>query len=117
MKRIWFAVIFITVAFIACVFEQVHIKEFCNRIEAMSDNAIIMLESGDGKGFDNEVKAIQEYWQKENDLLFALSGHVILDELSFKINSLNGKNEAIYDVKAIINAYRENNIIKIANIL
>lgn len=117
MKRIWFAVAFLIIAAIACVFEQYNINSFCNKTEELTDAAIIALKNGDNEKYDEAVNGLLDFWNEKNDLLFALSGHVLLDELSIKINSLKNRSEHIYDVKAVLRAYRENGIVKLSNIL
>ena len=117
MKRIWFAVIFLIIAAAACVFEQWNIHTFCKEINAMTQSAIEAKESGNKALLSHKVNEIQDYWRRKNDLLFALSGHVLLDELSTKINALDGKDEVIYDIKALVRAFEENNTVKFSNIL
>lgn len=117
MKRIRFAVCFLLIAAAACVFEQCYISDFCNNMDKKADKAIEYFEAKNEKGFKKSIKEIEKYWDKKNDLLFSVSGHVLLDELSIKIHALKGKQEAIYDVKAIVNAIYENCMIKTSNIL
>lgn len=117
MKRIWFAVIFLIIAAAACVFEQWNIHTFCNEINAFTQSAAEAERRGDKELFNKRAHEIQKLWKRKNDLLFALCGHVLLDELSTKINALDSREELIYDVRALLKAFEENNTVKFSNIL
>ncbi|MCR5208204.1 MAG: DUF4363 family protein [Eubacterium sp.] len=117
MKRIWFAVMFLLIAVGVCCFEQNYISGFCDEMDVRADKALECISNNDYGGFIKECDSVKELWRDKNDILFALSGHTQLDELSIRVNALPSRTEYLYEIKSIIRGYRENNKIKLSNIL
>ena len=116
MKRVWFAVIFILLTTLACFYEQCYMKDFCKELTDYSETAIKAADNNDGKGYENSVERIKDCWKKRNDLAYCISNHVLLDELSFRINSAKYIKPSVYEIKAVIYAIYENSRIKLSNI-
>lgn len=118
MKRIWFAIFFIVLCAGICVGEQVYVK---NVYEHLNDEISKASEYEDFNDLVDSIKDIKEYWNAKNDLLFIISEHAILNDLSTKINSLDPKNKeiksALAEAKALNYAFYENRKLKLSNIL
>lgn len=117
MNRLWFAVIFIVTAFAVCLYEQAYTENFCREIDSKASLAIQALNENDNEKFYKCIKDMDELWKKKNDTVYSVNNHVLVDELSFKINSAYGRKETVYEIKAVAYAIRENNKIKLSNIL
>ncbi len=118
MKRLWFAVIFLCIALALSVFEQYKVHTFYN---TMSEKLVIA-NSYDKEDNEEMLKAsiddIQQYWLENNDILFTLTNHGVLDELSKDIRAINPDNvdNSLYKVNAMLNVFYENERITLSNI-
>ena len=117
MKRLWFALVFLAVSTTLCIGEQYYIKDFYAQMTKRVDTAIACCENGD-KGLEKAVDDIQNYWYSRNDLIFTLTNHGVLDDLSAHIRSLNkdSPKDEMYKVKAILTVFYENQRITLANV-
>ena len=79
MKRIWFAIVFLIVSVALCTGEQCYVKQVHGNINTRVEQAIEQLENKDKQQLKSSVKGIKEYWERYNNLLFALSDHGVLD--------------------------------------
>jgi hypothetical protein len=106
MKRLWIAITFLAIAVGLCTSEQIFIKNVYNTINQYVDSA--------------DVEGLQEYWDKNNNLIFSFSEHSVLDDLSQKIEELNPNDEeiksALTEVRALNKVYYENQRISLSNI-
>lgn len=118
MKRIWFAVIFLAITMVFCAGEQIYVKKVYNDLNQQISQAT------EYDSFEDLVQAItnmQLYWQKNNDILFAISYQDNLNELSVAIKTLDPKDEDIKlklaEVEACNFVFYENQRLSIANVL
>lgn len=105
MKRIWFAVIFLALSVGICATEQIYLESTYKAICSYVDN--------------EDEKAIIDYWNSRNDILYAFSDHRTLDSLSEAVNELEDgedKKIALNKIRAISKAYYENQRITFSNI-
>ena len=107
MKRIWIAIFLITLAVGLCVYEQYEVKEFCDKMEALSQN--------------EDLSGIKEYWRKTNDRIYIFSSHDTLDEIAQCVEMLPDKKDentknALNELRAFIRSYYENQKISPSNI-
>ncbi len=117
MKRVWFAVIFLFVLLVLCFAEQHFINNFYSEMSERVDAAIEYQKVGDGR-LESAVEEIKDYWFKNNDLIFTLTNHGVLDMLSADIRSLETSEleNDLNEVKAMLNVFYENQRITFANI-
>ena len=119
MKRVWFAVIFITLCAALCTYQQAYVKESCDYMEALLDDAQRFEEVKSEKERDEKINELQEYWKKKNDFLFIFSEHQTIDELALNIRSLDkahNMKSALAETKTLVIIYYENERITLANI-
>ena len=117
MKRLWFALVFLSISAVLCIGEQYYINDFYRQMTYRIDTAISYGENNDSR-LDEAVDEIQNYWCRHNDLIFTLTNHGVLDDLSAHIRALN-KNDLGNDlnkIKAILTVFYENQRITPANI-
>jgi hypothetical protein len=117
MKRIWFAVIFLIICTSLCVGEQVYIKQVYTDL----NNKISSAQKYTGTDeMQTAVDNIKKYWDKNNDILFTIADHGVLDDLSAQIRSLNVKDDDIQNnlaqIKALLKVFYENQRVTISNI-
>lgn len=117
MKRIWFAVIFMLIASSLCVGEQMYVKKVYNDL----NNEISKAE--EYNDFDDvlqAIKNIQKYWSDNNDLLFTIADHDVLDDLGTAIRSLDADDEdlkgTLKEIRALNSVFYENQKVTFANI-
>ena len=117
MKRLWFAGIFLLICAALCVIEQVYIKNFCLDTDAMIEDAIVLSENG-GDGLKEKTDEIKNYWDKNNNLLFMLTNHGELADLSADIRALdeNDERDDLREIRARLKIFYENQRISPANI-
>ena len=117
MKRLWFAIIFISICLAICLAEQHYIKDFYNEMNGRIEQAIVYSDNKDER-LDSQIKDIKEYWYKHNDLIFTLTNHEVLDDLSAVIRSLDTKHadESLRKAKATLEVFYENQRITLSNI-
>ncbi len=112
MKRIWIALGLIIAIVLICAGEQYYVKETSESIISMVNKAY---------GDPSEVDKLKDYWDERNDILFVISDHGTLDELSLAINQLDSDDTEIKDklneVKAATSTYYENQRVILSNIL
>ena len=120
MKRIWFAVIFLSLAAALCITEQNFIKTFHEEMDKKITAAEAAAEGGDKKKLDAEITEIKYFWKEHNDLLFTLSNHALPDELGARIRALRPENanavEELEGIKAMNDVFYEDQRITFANI-
>lgn len=120
MKRIWFAIVFLIVSVALCTGEQCYVKQVHGNIGTKVEQAIEQLENEDKQQLKSSVKGIKEYWERYNNLLFALSDHGVLDDLGAKIRTMEASDEDIAaelsEVKALNEVFYENQKISVANV-
>ncbi|MFR5874939.1 MAG: DUF4363 family protein [Eubacterium sp.] len=117
MKRLWFAGIFIVIVISLCVGEQIYIEKIYSDL----NNEISKAEQYESQeDLEAAIKNIQNYWDKNNDLLFAIADHGVLDDLSAEIQSLDPNDEDIEsvltDIRALNKVFYENQRISPTNI-
>ena len=117
MKRLWFALIFLFIAAGLCFAEQYYINDFYNNLSEKISAAERYEKDGDAQ-LSEAISDIQDYWQKHNDLIFTLTNHGVLNDLSSEIHSLNTENakEGLPKTRAFLIAFYENQRITFANI-
>lgn len=117
MKRIWFAVVFILIAAALCAGEQTYVKQVYNELNSEISRAE-QYESPEDLA--DAIKNIQNYWDDNNDLLFTLADHSVLDDLGTSIRSLDPNDEDVKsvmaEIKALNDVFYENEKITLANI-
>lgn len=117
MKRIWFAVTFILIAISACIGEQMYVKQVYNELNSKISEAEQCETYEDLEG---AVNSIQSYWDKNNDLLFTIADHGVLDDLGAEIRALDAYDEDIEgtlsELKAVNKVFYENQKVTMANI-
>lgn len=116
MKRMWFALAFLLIISLACVAEQHYIHRFYHEMSSRIESAKTH-EQNDAQ-FKKDVDEIQRYWQQHNDLMFTITNHGVLDDLSAVIRALTpvSKEEDLNKAQAILNVFYENQKITLANI-
>lgn len=105
MKRIWIAVVLLSISIGICTAEQIYLERTYTQINKMVD--------------EQNTDEIVEYWKKKNDILYAFSDHKVLDSLSEAIEELNyakDKKKALTEVRAISKTFYENQRINFSNI-
>lgn len=105
MRRIWFAIVFLALSVGLCITEQIYLQSTYKAICSFVDN--------------EDAKAIVEYWDKRNDILYAFSDHKALDNLSEAIHELEDNDDkkiALNEIRAISKTYYENQRITLSNI-
>ena len=117
MKRVWFAVAFLALSLSICIAEQHFINDFYNNMCKNIDTAIEYNLSGDER-LGEAVDDLKDYWEKHNDLIFTMTNHGVLDELSAEIQALNTDkiDNELYRVKGTLNVFYENQRITFANV-
>lgn len=117
MKRIWFATIFLLLCVGLCTGEQLYVRKVYSDI----NNEISKIEKYEkADDIAEGVNNIKKYWDKNNNLLFTIADHGVLDDLSTAIRSLDAKDEELKkdltEVKSITKVFYENQKITFANI-
>ena len=120
MKRIWFAGIFLTLAVIMCVAEQVYINSLYNNLNTKISAAQAAINDGNFDEYIAKTKDIADYWDKKNDILYSVTEHSQLDSLALQMRTLPyGRDEAqseLKKLKALLFAFYEDERISFANI-
>ena len=120
MKRVWFAFVFIALCTGLCIYEQCYVKNCCENMISILEQAQECEKKKDSKGRNEKIDELQGYWKKRNDFLFAFSEHGGLDELAENIRSLkmaHNMKSALAETKALVNIYYENEKISFSNVL
>lgn len=117
MKRIWFATIFLLLCIGLCTGEQLYVRKVYSDI----NSEISKIEKTESTAARAEcVDKIKKYWDKNNNLLFAIADHGVLDDLSTAIRSLDAQDEELNkdltEVRSITKVFYENQKITFANI-
>jgi hypothetical protein len=117
MKRIWFAIAFISIITLLCVGEQKYVAKVYNDL---NDEIATSLSASNQKDLSNSINSIQKYWKDNNDILFAIADHGVLDDLSAEINSLDSNNEDVKsdlsEIKSLLKVFYENQRVTISNV-
>lgn len=110
MKRVWFAVIFLLVSAVLCAVEQHCVNKFYNELSVKIDLA---------EKDTDKVNDVVDYWDEKNDLIYTLTNHIALDDLSAAIHALKKADEKpdLEKVRALLTVFYENQRITFANIL
>ena len=115
MKRIWIAAALLAIMLGLCIGEQIYINSFCNGLDEL-------IASAQEEPTKERLEAIHEYWNKKNDVLYAMCQHDMLDELSVSIHEMNNSQDeeaikgALTDAKAQNYTFYENQKITLSNI-
>ena len=113
MKRIWFAIIFISICLSLCVGEQVYIKNVHNEL----NKRIAAAEAAPNA--DN-IAAIKNYYKGEGKLLTTIYNAEDLIELNKAIDCLDNEDydisASLTEVKSISDRIYESQIISPSNI-
>ena len=120
MKRVWFAVIFILLCAGLCVYEQCYVKNCCENMVAILEEAQEFEKAKDKENRDKKIDELQKYWQEKNDFLFAFSEHSTLDDLAKNIRSLKAAHSmksALEETKALVRIFYEDERISFSNVL
>lgn len=117
MKRVWFAAVFIAISISLCIGEQMYVEQVYNGL----NNEISKAEQCESyEDLEAAISGIQTYWKKNNDLLFTIADHGVLDELGTGIRSLDAYDDDIEgtlsELKAVNKVFYENQKITMANI-
>ena len=117
MKRLWFAVIFLFICLALCIAEQYYINDFYRGMNKRIDTAVAYEETNDER-LGEAVRDIQKYWGAHNDLIFTLTNHIVLNELSTAVRSINSEGTAddLMLVRAWLKVFYENQRITLSNI-
>ncbi len=64
------------------------------------------------------IEDIQQYWKDNNDIIFTMTNHGVLDELSREIRALNPDRveNSLFKIRATLNVFYENQRITFSNI-
>lgn len=121
MKRIWFAVIFLALAAVLCVSEQMYINGFYDDMNDAIHSAEAALDSGDYNEYLTYEKNIETIWKKRNNVLYAIGEHKELDDIAVQIRSVpydrGDEKKELHALSAKLFAYYENEKISFSNIL
>lgn len=117
MKRVWLAALFLLLAAAACITEQYCIHSFYDGMSTRIKQAQ-EYENGDEEQLRAAIDEIKRYWYEKNDMIFTMTNHGVLDELSASVRSLNADrlDNRLYEVEARLNVFYENQKITLANI-
>jgi len=119
MKRVWFAVAFIFLCIGLCMFEQIYVSNSCTELVSMIEQAQKYEKEKDKSNLNKEIKRIQDYWKRKNDILFIFSEHQTLDELALNIRTLkeaHNMKSALAETKTLVIIYYENEKIALSNV-
>lgn len=105
MNRLIIAIMLLITSAGVCITEQI-----CERNTYQAINEYVANE---------DIEGLQKYWDERNDILFMLTDHRTLDEMSRVIHEASSEDKeiALTKVKAINTVYYENQKITLANIL
>lgn len=113
MKRIWFAIVFLTICIVLCVFEQGYIKNVHHGL----NSKIVAAEKEPNK---ENISEIKKYWKKTNFLLNTLCDSSTLNELNSEIIYLDMEDEnigaSLAKVRCINDSYYQAQKLNFANI-
>lgn len=98
MKRIWFAIGFLTIMVCFCVGEQIYLNNVYRHTNAL----IAAAEKNPTK---QKIDEIQQYWELHNDTLFILFEHSNLDNLAVEIRALDADDEQIKSELEVVKAH------------
>lgn len=101
MKRIWFTISFLAIMVGICVGEQIYLNNFYTHLDRLITAA---QKDPNEESIDN----IQQYWEKNNDILFVIFEHNNLDNLAVEIRALNPKDDS---VKSALKTVQAHNIV------
>lgn len=107
MKRIWIAILLISLAVGLCVYEQYEVREFCNTMESLAQS--------------EDLSGIKDYWRKHNDKIYIFSSHDMLDEIAKSVEMLSDEKNsdtknALNELRAFVKSYYENQKLSPSNI-
>ncbi len=117
MKRIWLAVLFLTLAAAVCITDQICVSTFYNEMSAKIQQAQAYEKTG-SEQLPAAIDDIKRYWDERNDRMFMLTHHGALNELSAVIRSLNTEqlDNRLNEAAAWLTVFYENQRITFANI-
>ncbi len=117
MKRIWIAVAFLCISIGLCTVEQMYVQKVYNDLNSIIAQAE---EYENYKELSSSVNEIKRYWDKHNDLLFALTDSDTVNELGQAITKLDAENEdfneSLAELKTVNRFFYRNQRITFANI-
>ena len=117
MKRVWIAVAFLCLSIGLCTIEQLYIKMV---FDDLSSIIAQMQEYESYEELSASVTEIRQYWDKHNDVLFALTDSDTVNELGQAIINLDPKsedfNESLSELKTVNRFFYRNQRITPANI-
>ena len=119
MKRVWIAVALIILSGFLCAFERIQVDKTCNQLISMLEQAQEYEQADEKELRDKKIDEIQEYWNKNNNLIYVFSEHGGLDELAKNIRSLrqaHNMKSALAETKTLVIVFYENEKLTLANI-
>ena len=120
MKRVWFAVLFIVLCVGLAAYEQVYVRNCCERMISILGEAQQFEKEKNSELRDKKIDELQKYWKKHNDFLFVFSESGGLDDLAGHIRSLkeaHNMKSALAETKALVKIYYENEKVSFSNVL
>lgn len=124
MKRLWFAIIFLTAAIISCSYEQVVIRLACKDISSVIDKAVV------SEGTDEKIEYCNDallLWNKYRKKIALVTDHsnfedadVYMSKIRMYSNSDEGNNdeldEALTEAKSQLEQTYKSSKINLSNI-
>lgn len=88
MKRIYIAIIFLSIALGLCIFEQIFINHFYDEAIALTEQAISCADDEDYDKAYKICKKLNDSWQKKYPYLTSMVEHGVVDEAGNLIGAL-----------------------------
>lgn len=112
MRRIWIAIGMIIVVALLCTGEQYYVRNAAQKMDALIQEA---------RNDKSAIEELKKFWESHNDILFAISNHTSLDELSASIDQLQPDSREVEQeldkVESANSTYYENQRAIFSNIL
>lgn len=112
MRRIWIALGIIVIVALLCAGEQYYVRNATDKMDALVQEA---------RNDKSAIEELKKFWESHNDILFAISNHTALDELSTSIDQLQPDSEEVDreldEVESANSTYYENQRAIFSNIL
>lgn len=94
MKRLYIALGFLAVAVSLCVFEQYTVITVYKEASAYIDSAIEQADKQDYDRVKETCKKLNDYWDKKQKYMTAMTDHGCLDDAGITINNLTDMAES-----------------------
>lgn len=113
MKRIWFAIIFLSITISCCICEQIMVDNFHHELNKK-------ITTAEKNPTADNIKDIKKYWSNKRIIMNALSDSTKLNDLNRAIIFLSTDDEnigaSLADARAICDSYYEAQQISLSNI-